>query len=207
MDALNLKERERLRHDWGEPTRCNAGPINEIREKRRVQNVSDFSKKALSIYGHIVSRFPGFQVYACGSQVRGDFVSGGYGVDFGHINLARILAGMKFTNCSDFDFWVEPSAVQVGTLLMGCDRCRLRIPENEKILLPMWDFSKLPIEAHEHVIALFNRGDWRELSKVHDQYELSPYSYCCDETGLKNYFKHGIKTGQIKTAIPKKHTA
>lgn len=203
--TITKKERERLRHDWGEPTRCNAGPINEIRKKRCVQNVSAFSNYALSIYGHIVSRFPGFKVYACGSQVRGDYVIGGYGMDNSQINQARVLAGMKFTNGSDFDFWVEPDAEQVGWIMDDCDRCRLRIPENEKILLPMWDFTKLPDDVHQTVISLFNKGDWRELSRVHDRYGLSPYSYCCDETGLKNYFEHGINTGKIKTEKPKKN--
>jgi len=207
MNALQFREKERTRHDWGLPTKCDTQSIEEIRARRCATHFGGLNEYALARYGHIVSRFPGFQVYACGSQVRGDYVMTLPLLENDEINRARISAGMRVSVGSDFDFWVEPDAEQIGWLMDDCDRCRLRIPENEKIPLPMWDFSKLPIEAHEYVITLFNMGDWRELSKVHDRYVLSPYSYCCDETGLKNYFKHGIETGQIKAQIPKKQIA
>lgn len=69
-----------------------------------------------------------------------------------------------------------------------------------------WDFSKFPPDEHERIIALFNAGKWVEIVKLHDKYGVSDNSYCCSNTmvGVKNWVKHGIKTGKIKSAAETK---
>lgn len=146
-------------------------------------------------YLEIAKRFPGFQVYACGSRVRGDYVESEHDV---LTQKLRALAGKKKKACSDFDFWVEPNAVQVGDLPEWADRCRLRIPENEKIPLPMWEFEKIPEWEHERILRLYENSRWVELVRIHDQYQVSPHSYCCDVIGLQVWWKYGIDNGFIK---------
>lgn len=106
---------------------------------RSVYGVSDFSQMPEHTqikYLEIAKCFPGAQVYACGSRVRGDYVDLSCPDD--HIVMvARRLAGLKCRRQSDFDFWVEPGAAQTGELPEHADRCRLRIPENEKVKIPI----------------------------------------------------------------------
>lgn len=61
-----------------------------------------------------------------------------------------------------------------------------------------WDFSRLPGSEHSAVIAAFDAGNIRALVDIHDKYKLSPYNYCCDQTGLLAWFGDAIKTGLIK---------
>lgn len=63
-----------------------------------------------------------------------------------------------------------------------------------------WDFSRLPDSEHDRVVELYRAGKWWEIIAIHDQYELSDNNYCCSNTlsGVKNWVKHGIETGQIK---------
>jgi len=146
-------------------------------------------------YLEIATCFPSFQVYACGSRVRGDYV------DDRHDDITqrlRDLAGKKKKDCSDFDFWVEPGAVPVCKLPDYADRCKLRIAEHEKIPLPMWNWSKIPESEHASILELYRNGEWKELADVHDKYEVSPYSYCCDLIGLQVWWKFGIDSGYIK---------
>ena len=50
----------------------------------------------------------------------------------------RERAGMKFKEESDYDFLVSPDAVQVGELPPNTERVRCRIPENERIEIPIY---------------------------------------------------------------------
>lgn len=60
-----------------------------------------------------------------------------------------------------------------------------------------WDFTKLPDSEHGNVIAAYDTGNIRELISIHDRYQLSSHSYCCDHTGLLAWFKYGIENGSI----------
>lgn len=60
-----------------------------------------------------------------------------------------------------------------------------------------WDFTRLPESEHQAVIDAFNTGDVRKLMLIHDEYQLSPYSYCCDHNGLLAWFGEAIKNGTI----------
>ena len=178
----------------GEPLQKDDGPIAMLRLKRMVDFFSGFPMETRGIYADIAGRFPGFQVWACGSRVRGDYVD--FEGDAEAVE-ARAAAGMKRKMRSDFDFWAAPDAEQVGDLPENVDRCRVRIPESQKIPIPMWDFEKLPPGEHQQVAALIVQGEWGKLAVIHDKYSLSTHSYCCDQEGLKNWFWWGLKNGKI----------
>ncbi len=112
---------------------------SELLAIRQIYAVKDFDgmpKYQQDVYLKIAVCYPGFQVYACGSRVRGDYVECFYPGD--HIVIqARKKAGLRARVQSDYDFWVEPAAIQVGELPPDADRCRLRIPDNEKVKVPI----------------------------------------------------------------------
>lgn len=111
----------------------------KIREIYRVANFEDFPLNTQVIYLSIARCFPGAQVYACGSRVRGDYVDAtGDRSAERQVEIARSKAGLKHRQMSDYDFWVEPGAKMVGVLAESADRCRLRIPENEKVAIPIY---------------------------------------------------------------------
>ena len=60
-----------------------------------------------------------------------------------------------------------------------------------------WDFSKLPESEHSLVIDLVKNQQDKELAFLHDKYELSLNSYCCDLQPIRRHFLHAIKTGVI----------
>lgn len=62
---------------------------------------------------------------------------------------------------------------------------------------PGWDFSRLPQSEHAAVVNAYKSGDVRALIAIHDNYQLSPYSYCCDQNGLLTWFGQAIKNGTI----------
>lgn len=61
-----------------------------------------------------------------------------------------------------------------------------------------WDFSKLPESEHQRVVQLIQNNEWRELIDIHNHYQLSSVNYCCDESGIKAWYFHGLQTGKIK---------
>lgn len=166
-------------------------------EKRRVRKWEDFDERTKGVYRHIASLFPVSPVYACGSRVRGDRVE--Y-LDSDEVRKWRAMIGKTDKDVSDYDFWTTPDAEQIEELPRYADRIRHGIPKDEKILIPMvsWDFTRLPESEHARVIELYNTGKWSALAAIHDKYVLSPYSYCCETQGLKNWYRFGIETGKIK---------
>lgn len=165
-------------------------------EKRRVRCWEDFDEKTQGVYRHIADLFPGSDVYACGSRVRGDYTE--Y-LDQPEVKEWRKRAGKAEKERSDYDFFAPLNAICYGEIPEYADRLRHGIPENEKILIPMvaWDFTKLPEDQHGRIIELYNAGRWNELAALHDKYKLSPYDYCCDLSGLKRWYKYGIESGKI----------
>ena len=178
--------------------------IESLRRLRRVRRFSDFPDFTKNVYQNIAGCFPGIQVYACGSRVRGDYIDwltldNTPSLSQMLVESAREKAGMKKKFDSDYDYWAAPEFQPVSKPPINTDRCRLRIPEKEKIPLPMWDFSKLPESEHENVKALLAKNDIQGLVKIHDRYKLSEYSYCCSGIeGVRNWFTWAIEQGIIK---------
>lgn len=186
-EAADWKKWERVLPEKG---------FEELIHKRRVNSWADFPERTKGVYLHLAGFFPGSPVYACGSRVRGDYVEE---FDPPRVHKWREMAGKTAKPRSDFDLWAPLSAIQIGELPAYADRLKHGVAETEKIFIPMesWDFSKLPASEHERVVSLVNAGGWRELVEIHDRYKLSPYTYCCDISGLKNWYFWAIKTGVI----------
>ena len=105
-----------------------------MRSIRGVTYFEEFPKATQEIYLKIAACFPAHDVWACGSRVRGDYVEAAENYEF--VRKARRLAFMAEKETSDFDFWTTPDAKQVGELPKGADRCKVRVPDEEKILIP-----------------------------------------------------------------------
>ena len=198
IDRIAEMEERQQERDSLKVVERDTSEIEKLRSKRRISRFKDFPWPTAKRYMDIAGAYPGKQVYACGSRVRGDYIDI-FIKDAFKIRLARVNAGMADKKESDFDFWVEPNSVPVGIVSRRADRCRLRIPENEKIPLPMWDFSKLPESEFESVKSLLAANDIQALVKIHDRYQLSEYSYCCSGIeGVRNWFQWAVNQGIIK---------
>ena len=120
---------------WGTPIKRDLSGVEHLRQLRGVKTFADFPRSTQGIYLQVAKCFPGWQVWAVGSRVRGDYVERFEGAD---IYAARYRAGMKSKIESDFDFLVSPEAVQDGELPPNTERVKCRIPESEKIPIPIF---------------------------------------------------------------------
>lgn len=130
---------------WGTPITRDFSGVKQIRKLRGVKTFDDFPESTKAVYLEIAKCFPGVQVWACGSRVRGDYVDKEPSRDDRERHdswvcsiIWREKAGMKLKEESDFDFLVAPNAVQVGELPENTERVRCRIPESELIEIPVY---------------------------------------------------------------------
>lgn len=134
---------------WGTPIVRDISGVEILRAMRGVKTFADFPESTRDIYLAVARCFPGVQVWAVGSRVRGDYISitddSGF-LFFEFVKLARSMAGIKFKTESDFDFLVAPDAVQVGELPPNTERVRCRIPDNEKIEIPIFYGDGMELE-------------------------------------------------------------
>lgn len=170
--------------------------LDELRRERKVSSIEQMPWYIASRYIQIAGCFPGFEVFACGSRVRGGYVDAW---DSEEIRAARCAAGMSPKQASDFDFWVRPAARQVGELPKRAERVRCIVPESEKILVPMWDFKKLPVGEYARVLELLAARDVEGLKLIHDQFQLSPNNYCCNLQPIENWFLYAAQNGLLQT--------
>jgi hypothetical protein len=180
------------------PEKCK--DFEELVKIRRVRSFDDLEVFDKLIFQRIANCFTG-PVYACGSRVRGDYIEI---TDPPEVAEWRKRAGKPPKEVSDYDFWTPADSFQVcEELPKNADRLRHGVDDKEKILIPKsmegWDFSKLPEHEHGRVIELYKAGRWADLAAIHDKYNLSNYSYCCDLSGLKVWYKFGIEQGKIKS--------
>jgi len=120
---------------WGAPIKRDLSGIMELRAMRGVNAFDEMPTSTQRIYLEVAKCFPGVQVWAVGSRVRGDWTKA---TDGKWIKEARADAGMKPKTESDFDFLVSPDAVQTGELPPNTERVRCRIPINERIEIPIY---------------------------------------------------------------------
>ena len=114
--------------------------LSEIEKMRKSRGFGDWRMmnwQQKEIYGLIAECFPGSQVYACGSQVRGDYISDDI-CDYTEIYEARKLAGMRVDRNSDFDFWVHPTIKPSMCLPAKSDRYRGKFNEKEMVAIPIY---------------------------------------------------------------------
>lgn len=120
---------------WGTPITRDLSGIEMLRKLRGVKSFDQFPESTKRVYLQVAKCFPGIQVWAFGSRVVGHYVDKRDGEE---IRAARKIAGIKDKIESDFDFLVEPNAIQVGELPPNTERVRCRIPESEKIAIPIY---------------------------------------------------------------------
>lgn len=125
---------------WGTPIKRDLSGVEILREIRGVRLFDQMPTRTRRVYSDIARCFPGVQVWAVGSRVRGDYVLES---DGDWIREARRKAGMKDKTESDFDFLVSPDAVQVGDLPPNTERVRCRVPMNERIEIPIYHGMEL----------------------------------------------------------------
>lgn len=53
-----------------------------------------------------------------------------------------------------------------------------------------WDFSKLPKgkESKTTIVAHVTNKEWKKLAQIHNQYQLSPKTICCDMSEVQKEF-------------------
>lgn len=144
------------------------------------------------MYQRIASCYPWAQVYAVGSRVRGDHADGSKKTE-----QARACGG-KANKWSDYDYWVISDKPSVHRPPAGSDRVKCRVPQHEKIPVPMWDFSKLPASEHQEVRRLLCTNDLIALVRLHNKYHLSDNVYCCDLVAAQRWFAWAVENGLIK---------
>ena len=180
-----------------EPIQLNKEPLEKIKQLRRFENFQEMPGYMQLKYLRIASCFPGFQVWAAGSRVDGSYIETWDGRD---IEEARELAGKARKIYSDYDFVVDPKAVEAfplpGHIHFKADRLKVRT--QTKIKIPMWSFDKLPETEHKEVIRLLNNNDEAGLTAIHNQYKLSPHDYCCDLLPVVRHFAWAVDQGLIK---------
>lgn len=179
-----------------EAIRTSASLLPKIKS-RAVSEFHEMPAYTRHIYGCIADCFPGIQVYAVGSRVNGDYVDADSPAE---IRRARREAGKAEKHESDFDFWIAERVGPVGDLPLLSDRLFYLPPGEKKIPVPMWDFDKLPESEHALAIEATQNARVGALILLHDQYQLSPYSYCgCgDEKAVLAHFQKAIQDGKIK---------
>lgn len=175
-----------------QPHHVDTSALNALRKERAVLYYRDFPRQTQAFYSLVASCFPGRQVFACGSRVRGDYF------DETLDTRAARRSGGKPEKPSDFDFWVGDNQPEAHALPVGADRARCRIPETEKIPLPMWDFSKLPEHEHATIIRLLGSNDLWALAEIHNRYSLSERHICCDVLTAQRWFVWAVEQGIIK---------
>jgi len=180
--------------------------IEQLRAERGAKMYEGMAQNARKVYQALKEQYIGTNIFACGSRVRGDYVDM-WDMEGSNVRRARIAAGMPDKKESDFDFWLSGNYETKQGVPPICDRVRCMVPLNEMIMLPEWDFSKLPANEHERVAQLIHNETWRDLLHVHDKYQLSPYSYCCDLEGFKKWWRYAIDTGKISTGAQGQQTA
>jgi len=148
------------KNHWGQPITRDLSGVERLRKLRGVKTFADFPESTKAVYLEVAKCFPWVQVWACGSRVRGDYREKN---DYFFVNIAREMAGMKFKEESDYDFLVSPDAVQVGELPPNTERVRCRIPEGERITVPIFKTKTMKAICnnckHEATIEISQQDD------------------------------------------------
>lgn len=135
---------------WGTPIKYDLSGVEQLRKLRGVKTFADFPQSTRGVYLQVAKCFPGWQVWAVGSRVRGCYIcilsfqelGMNYGeswIEYERTKQARLAAGMKDKGQSDYDFLVAPDAIQIGQLPKGAERVRVLVPKDERIPIPIFE--------------------------------------------------------------------
>lgn len=172
-------------------------PLEILSEQRAIFEWADFDTVSAIRYTIIGGLFPGIQVYACGSRVRGDYVDM-YSPQI--ILDARKLAGKPDKPESDYDFFIRgPHIEPIAQLPKWADYVR-HIAQGETLIpIPMWNFDKIPTIELPNVRHMINVADIRGLVALHNKYRLSDWQYspCCEGAAVMKWFEWGLQNGKL----------
>lgn len=165
-------------------------------------DMPDYMQRAfLQIAGCFAPR----RCFATGSRVNGRYAESWSG-DEVRAMRRRLKQREKV---SDYDVYVEgitpaelrsisTQAKRKDEMPDNADIQNYLPPQTPMIEVPGWDFSRLPDSEHEAVIELLKKDNVGALMQMHNKYQLSAYTYCCEENAVRRWFRHGVESGQIK---------
>lgn len=125
-----------------EPAKIDTTLLQQIRLERAVSIFGHFPNSTAKRYGEIAAAYPGVQVYACGSRVRGDWWEENVQLEVLNIDIilqARHEGGMRTDKFSDYDFWVPAGALPERPLPVWADRFRGKFNEKEMVAIPIYN--------------------------------------------------------------------
>jgi len=184
-------------------------PARQLADSRRFEAWEQMPPYMQHNYLKISDCYVGFQCYAVGSRVNGEYVEL-WGNRY--VRRMREILGKSEKMESDYDYIVEGIFLRKRKHGSGWDPLGLlnkpplpdfadylfHLPPGEhKIAIPMWDFSKLPDDKKQEAKELYTAQQWGKLMKMHNDYELSQNHYCCDEAPIINWFRWAIENGKL----------
>lgn len=172
-----------------------------IANKRRFSSFDEMPKHMKFKYMTISALFPGLELYACGSRVKGEYIDETANSAVRWMR-SQFRKSQKIESDYDFIFQKKPDGItfeQVRKKLPAwADVLVHGVPDDEKILIPMgWDFERLPLSEHQKVADLFFSGNWGALMQIHNHYQLSPQNFCCDKRPVIMWFRWAIEEVKI----------
>ena len=176
----------------------------QIADIRRFETWEQMPLYMRANYLRIADYWAGTQCYATGSRVTGEYVERWNNED---IRQMRNDLGKSCKDESDYDYMISgsnignPETLHAASawryLKFDTDLIKHQNPNDHKILIPMWDFTKLPDDKKQEAKELFAAQKWGLLMKMHNDYGLSENNYCCDEQPIIKWFKWAIQNGKI----------
>ena len=140
MTAEQFKKREIENAPKGEPGSRDLSGVEYLRQLRGVKTFEEMTESTKAVYLEVARCFPGIQVWACGSRVRGDYHEKD---DYFFVKIARQMAGMKPKAESDYDFLILDSTAQpVCELPPNTEQVRARVLKEEMIAIPVYKISE-----------------------------------------------------------------
>lgn len=171
----------------------------QLADSRRFETWEQMPPYMQHNYLKIADCYAGFQCYAVGSRVNGEYVEL-WGNRY--VRRMREVLGKSDKMESDYDYMVDFEKTEPCSFLddkhsFKADRLRHLPPGEHKIKIPMWDFSKLPDDKKQEAKELYTAQQWGKLMKMHNDYELSQNHYCCDEAPIIKWFRWAIENGKL----------
>lgn len=169
-----------------------------IAAKRAITDFQDFPELVKNKYWELAFLFPNRQVYAIGSRVTGEWIDKDAHHEFADLMAMRKSLMKKETDESDYDFTLDYKECDDidsirSKMPKGFDFLQILSDEEPKILIPMWDFTKIPKERINEVIDLVEGGQWGALMDIHNEYQLSAQTLCCNSDPAKKWFTWAVE--------------
>lgn len=162
---------------------------------RRFRTVAAMPNYMRKRFTELAALFIGKQVFAAGSRVTGEWIEKDSPPEVARL---RESLGKAPKLESDYDIWfkTEPGEDHKwirDRLPKWADFIPNGIPDNQKVPIPMWNWDRLPKTEHAAAVDMFNNQRWGALMALHNKYQLSPQTLCCDDKPVREWFEWAIK--------------